>query len=67
MWKGNAVPDFTNALEDYLASLPDEDWQALSARVRPPQTGPSDPKNENINPAGQFASFLNQQLNGDPS
>jgi hypothetical protein len=23
-------------LEDYLAGLPDDDWDALTARVRPP-------------------------------
>jgi hypothetical protein len=59
------VPDFTNALEDYLASLPDEDWQALSARVRPPQPASSTPTTEET-PASQFAALLNQQLNGDP-
>lgn len=31
------MPDMNHALEDYLASLPDEDWQALCARVRPPE------------------------------
>ena len=61
MWKeNNRVPDFTNALEDYLASLADEDWQALSARVRPPAA-------EEETPATQFAAILNQRLNGDPS
>ncbi len=31
------MPDMSHALEDYLASLPDEDWRALCARVRPPE------------------------------
>jgi hypothetical protein len=24
------------ALEEYLASMPDDEWEALTARVRPP-------------------------------
>lgn len=30
------MPDLQAAIEDYLAALPDEDWRALTARVRPP-------------------------------
>lgn len=60
------MPDINSAIEDYLASLPDEDWQALSARVRPPQTADSNPTTEET-PTQQFASFMKQQLNGDPS
>jgi hypothetical protein len=30
------MPDLQAAIEDFLAGLPDEDWRALCARVRPP-------------------------------
>ena len=68
MPKRNAVPDLTSAIEDYLASLSDEDWQALAARVRPPQTASSDPVGEDTasTPATEFGEFIRRQLEGDP-
>jgi hypothetical protein len=69
MWKGNVVPDFTNALEDYLASLPDEDWQALSARVRPPADNPAG-ESEPVSPAEEFTRLVFGKptpTNGDPA
>jgi hypothetical protein len=30
------MPNLQAVLEDYLAGLPDDDWDALTARVRPP-------------------------------
>ena len=61
MRKRNAVPDLTNAIEDYLAGLSDEDWQALAARVRPPQTAA-----DASTPATEFGEFIRRQLEGDP-
>jgi hypothetical protein len=46
-----------SALEDYLASLPEEDWQALSARVRPPADNPAD-EPEPVSPAEEFARLV---------
>ena len=51
------MPDLHDAIEDYLASLPDADWQALAARVRPPA--------EEETPATQFAAILGKQLKGE--
>ena len=34
------MADVQAAIEEYLAGLPDEDWQALCARVRPPDESP---------------------------
>ncbi len=39
------MPDINSAIEDYLASMPDDDWTALCARVRPPA---ADPKQEAV-------------------
>jgi hypothetical protein len=36
------MPDLQALLEDYLAGLADSDWDALTARVRPP-TEPTQP------------------------
>jgi hypothetical protein len=30
------MPDLQAAVEEWIARLPDEDWNALCARVRPP-------------------------------
>lgn len=35
--------DIAEAFEQHLASLPDEDWNALVARVRPPKPQPNPP------------------------
>lgn len=38
------MPDINTAMEDYLAALPDDDWRALCARVRPPDEPPKSPR-----------------------
>ena len=59
------MPDFTNALEDYLAALPEDDWQALTARVRPPSA--EEELSATVDsPAQQFAAILTQRLHGEP-
>ena len=51
--------------EEYLAELPDDEFAAVIRRVRPPNLPSTTATNEDT-PAHQFASFFNQQLNGDP-
>jgi hypothetical protein len=51
------MPDFSAAIEDYLASMPEADWQALCARVRPPDDNP-DEQPESMTPATEFARII---------
>ncbi len=55
------MADLEAAIEEYLSNLSDRDWQALSARVRPPQTAA-----DASTPATEFGEFIRRQLEGDP-
>ena len=46
------MADVQAAIEEYLAGLPDEDWQALCARVRPPDESPREFVARLLNRAG---------------
>jgi hypothetical protein len=51
------MADLHASVEEYLAGLPDEDWRALAARVRPPE--PTDPVSARASIAHKAGQLLN--------